>query len=266
MRCRRSYLGILGSIVAVVVLTGCTTTPAPAAPPDPAPTAAPTQPRTPPDVAAVAAARLATELSLERFTDVIGREPEITRAAGRYEEALWIDSTWAVQAVVGPSAEVQGYSVTTRDPQFLPPVQPLGDSPLGVTPLDEFSGFDRADLGMGLGPTPGGSWYYSEALTPSGATREHSIVLTASDGSEVGVTEATPDIAGRLTLQFDALTSRAHGPLLEFALEPRVPDDRHRLIPTTYSVLGPTLTVDDLPDTFRFGPTVDDVRAVLGPN
>jgi hypothetical protein len=266
MRCGGSYLGVLGSIVAVVFLTGCTTTPAPAPAPTAAPSAAPTQRQTPPDVAAVAAARLATGLALKRFTDVVGREPEITRAAGRYEEALWIDSTWAVQALVGPSAEVQGYSVTTRDPQFLPPVQPLGDSSLGVTPLDEFSGFDRADLGMGLGLTPGGSWYYSEALTPSGATDEHSIVLTASDASDVGVTEATPDIAGRLTLQFDALTSEAHGPLLEFALEPRVSDDRHHMIPTTYSVLGPALTADDLPDTFRFGPTVDDVRAVLGPN
>jgi hypothetical protein len=248
------HLRLFGSMVAVLIIaTGCTPTPAP------------TAEQTPSDAATAAAGRLATGLSLDHFIDIIGRKPEITRAAGRYEEALWIDRTWAVQAVVGPSAEVQGYSVTTRDLQFRPPVQPLGDSPLGVTPLDGFSGFDRADLGMGLGDTADGSWYYSEALTPSGATDERSIVLTASDGSEVGVTDATPDIAGRLTLQFDALTSAEHGPLLEFALEPRVPDDRHRIIPTTFSVLGPALTIDDLPETFRFGPTIDDVLAVVGP-
>jgi hypothetical protein len=254
MKCYGLRVGLLGPIVAVlVVTTGCI--------PPPAPTAE----QTPPDAATATAARLATGVSLDHFIDVVGRKPEITRAAGSYEEALWIDRTWAVQAIVGPSAEVQGYSLTTRDPQFRPPVQPLGDSPLGVTPLDEYHGFDQADLGMGLGATTRGSWYYSEALSPSGATAERSIVLTASDGSEVGVTEATPDIAGRLTLQFDALTSQAHGPLLEFALEPRVPDDRYRIIPTTYSVLGPTLMIDDLPDTFRFGPTIDDVLAVVGP-
>jgi hypothetical protein len=236
-------------VVAVLVgLTGCTSM----------------AERTPPDAAA-ASEHLATGLSLDRFVDLIGREPEITRAAGRYEEALWIDRTWAVQAVVGPAAEVQGYSVTTRDPRFRPPVHQLGGSPLGATPLDGFSGFDAPDLGMGLGATPRGEWYYSEALSPSGATDERTLVLTASDGSEIGVTDATPEIAGRLTLQFDALTSAQHGPLLEFALEPRVADDRPRIIPTTYSVLGPTLTVDDLPDTFRFGPTIDDVVAVVGP-
>lgn len=244
-------LRLVGLLVAVLVVgTGCTPTPTP----------------TPSDAATAATARLATGVSLDHFIDIIGRKPEITRAAGRFEEALWIDRIWAVQAIVGPSAEVQGYSVTTRDPQFQPPVQPLGDTPLGVTPLDGFSGFDPADFGMGLGATTRGHWYYSEALAPSGATDERSIVLTASDGSQVGVTDATPDIAGRLTLQFDALTSAEHGPLLEFALEPRVPDDRHRLIPTTYSVLGPTLTIDDLPDTFRFGPTIDDVLAVVGPS
>ncbi len=248
------YFRLCGSIVAaLVIVTGCT------------PIAAPTVEQTPSDAATAAVARLATGLSLDHFIDIIGRKPEITRAAGRYEEALWIDRTWAVQAVVGSAAEVQGYSVTTRDPQFRPPVQPLGDSPLGGTPLAGLNGFDRADLGMGLGGTATGSWYYSEALTPSGATDERSIVLTASDGSEVGVTDATPDIAGRLTLQFDALTSEGRGPLLEFALEPRVPDDRHRIVPTTFSVLGPVLTIDDLPQTFRFGPTIDDVLAVIGP-
>lgn len=45
----------------------------------------------------------------------------------------------------------------------------------------------------------------------------------------------------------------------------RVPDDRNRIIPTTYSVLGPAMRIDDLPDTFRFGPTIDDVLAVVGP-
>jgi hypothetical protein len=253
MKCQGLRVGLLGSIVAVlVVTTGCV--------PPPAPTAE----QTPPDAATVTASRLATGVSLDRFIDLIGRKPAITRAAGSYKEALWIDRTWAVQAIVGPSSEVQGYSVTTRDPKFRPPVQPLGDSPLGVTPLDEYS-FDQADLGMGLGATTHGSWYYSEALSPSGATDERSIVLTASDGSQVGVTEATPDVAERLTLQFDALTSQAHGPLLEFALVPRGPDDRHRIIPTTYSVLGPALMIDDLPETFRFGPTINDVLAVVGP-
>jgi hypothetical protein len=36
------------------------------------------------------------------------------------------------------------------------------------------------------------------------------------------------------------------------------------MIQTTHSVLGPALTMDDLPETFRFSPTIDDVLAVIG--
>jgi hypothetical protein len=247
----RWYVTFLGSIVAVLAIaTGCTTPPAPTAGQSPA------------DAATVAEARLATGLSRDYFLDIIGRKPEITRAAGNYEEALWIDRTWAVQAIIGPYGEVQGYSVTTRDPQFQPLVEQLGDLPLGVTSLDGF-GLSPAFLGDGVGRTAGPNWFYTAASPPAGVTNERSLVLTASDGSDVGVT-TTLEVVDRLTEQFDASTSTKHGPLYERTHEISTPDDRNQIIPTTYSVIGPTLTIDDLPGNFRFGPTFDDVIAVVG--
>lgn len=68
MECHGLRVGLLGSIVAVlVVTTGYVSPPArrPASRPHPTP-------------ATTTASRLATGVSLDRFIDLIGRKPEIT--------------------------------------------------------------------------------------------------------------------------------------------------------------------------------------------
>lgn len=218
------------------------------------------------DAAARAVSGLATGLSLDRFVEVIGRRPEITRATGPFEEALWINDVYAVQAVIGPFGEVRGYSVTTRSARFTPPVDALGGGALGVTALSRFVPFaDPAPLADGVGITAHGMWWYSEALPASGATNERAIVLTTSDASEVGVTDTTPDVADQLALPQGepSQTVPRHGPLSAVASGSRLASARGQLIPTTYSIIGPRLTLEQLPEDFRFGPTHDDVLAVL---
>jgi hypothetical protein len=232
--------------VTAVALTACTG-PAPAAPPDPA------------AAAAQVAGRLAPGVSLDRFVDVIGRKPEITRAAGAFEEALWIDEVWAVQAIVGPYGEVQGFSMTTRSDRFHPAIAELSGAVLGTTPLDGVHGFAAAaPLVDGIGVTNHGAWWYSEALPPSGVTGERTIVLTVSDASAVGV---GTDTSNTVELLVNDLPGPAGGPL-----RPTPPNRsataRHALVPTTVTLLGPRISADELPADFRFGPSVEDVLAV----
>lgn len=254
-RRRLLYLALVGIVVAGLVLAGLARTRHDTADPER-------------DAAAQAVSHLATGLSLDRFVELIGRRPEITRAAGPFEEALWINDVYAVQAIVGPFGEVQGYSVTTRSARFTPPVDAFGGGTLGVTPLNRFGPFaDPAPLADGPGVTAHGMWWYSEAWPAVGASNFRAIVLSAGDASQVGVTEATPDAVNQLATPRGGpgQTAERHGPLVEVAPDPKLAAARGQVVPTTYSIIGPRLTLDQLPEEFRFGPTSDDVSAVLPP-
>lgn len=252
-RRRLLYLALVGIVIAGLVLAGLARTRHDTA-------------DTERDAAARAVSRLATGLSLDRFVELIGRRPEITRAAGPFEEALWINDVYAVQAIVGPFAEVQGYSVTTRSARFTPPVEALGGGALGATPLNRLCPF-AAPLADGIGMTNHGVWWYSEAWPAAGASNYRAIVLSASDASQVGVNETTPDLVDQLAIQHrePGQTPERHGPLVAVTTDPKLATARGQVIPTTYSIIGPRLTLDQLPEDFRFGPTSDDVWAVLPP-
>jgi hypothetical protein len=240
-------LRIALAALAAGALTAC------AAPP-------PTGPPDPLTAAQQAVGRLAPGVSMDRFADVIGRPPEITRAAGAYEEALWIDDVWAVQAIVGPYREVQGYSITTRSDRFHPSIRALSNAVLGAVPLDGMPSFDHpAELVGGAGVGVHGAWWYSEAIMPAGVTAYRTVVLTASDGSQAGVDGSVVNTVATLVNDLSGPTS---GPLQ--ATPPNLSATaRHGIVPTTFTLLAPKLAVDRLPADFRFGPSAEDVLAVF---
>lgn len=216
------------------------------------------QAQQPEDAAGQVVSRLATGITLDRYTDILGRRPDISRPAGSFREVVWVNDVYAVQAVVG-DAGVLGYSVTTRSDRFQPTMDLLGTARLGVTPIAEAFGptGDTVLVSSG-GPTPRGVWWYSEAIPASGATNDRAIVLTASDaGAHLA---AAPAIDQGLTARPDPATQV--GPFSATAVDDPQVAFLRSLVPSTYTVVGPQLSLDQLPDGFRFGPTWEDLQAV----
>lgn len=221
-------------------------------------------PSTPPalsseDAAVRVVARLATRITLDRYIDILGRRPDISRPAGPFREVLWVNDVYAVQAVVG-DAGVLGYSVTTRSERFRPPIDILGSALLGSTPIAEALGPDSTTaLISSGGPTPRGVWWYSEALPASGATNDRAVVLTTSDAGAHNPDEPTVDQLG-VTAVPDPDTQR--GPFFSISTDDPQLTIMRSTPASTYSIIGPMMSLDELPPEFRFGPTLDDIQAV----
>lgn len=211
------------------------------------------------DEAARVVDRLATGITLDRYIDILGRRPDVSRPAGSFREVLWVNDVYAVQAVIG-DAGVLGYSVTTRSDRFRPPIDILGSAQLGTTPIGEAFGLtSTTTLVSSLEPTAGGVFWYSEALQTSGGTSDRAIVLTVSDAGFYGSESPVVDLIGLTT---DPDPNAGLGPFSTVHVgDPRVSGIRG-LVASTYSIIGPTLSLGELPLDFRFGPTVDDIEAV----
>jgi hypothetical protein len=213
----------------------------------------------PEEAAGQVVSRLATGVTLDRFVGILGRSPDISRPAGPFREAIWVNDVYAVQAVVG-DAGVLGYSVTTRSDRFRPPVDVLDSARLGSTPIAEAVGPTwETTLASSGGLTPRGVWWYSEAIPASGASDDRAIVLTASDA---GAPAADVPTTGELGLPATPDPNTQVGPFHEFLVDDPQVAFMRGMVPSTYSIIGPELTLDQLPADFRFGPTWDDIHAV----
>jgi hypothetical protein len=241
----RSMVGHL-VIVSCLLVASCA---GPSTPPAPSPE----------DEAGRVVARLATGITLDRYIDMLGRRPDISRPAGSYREVVWVNEVYAVQAIVGDGS-VLGYSVTTRSERFRPPIDVLGSAHLGSTPIGEaFGPSSTTALVSSGGPTARGVWWYSEALPASGATNDRAVVLTTSDAGLHNPDEPTLDQLG-VTAVPDPDTQR--GPFFGISTDDPQLTLMRSMPASTYSIIGPTMPLDELPPEFRFGPTWDDIQAV----
>ena len=197
--------------------------------------------------------------SLSFYNRVLLGEPQITRPLGQFTEKVWITDRFAVQAVVRDD-EVLGYSITTRSADFHPTMKVtavrLGQTHFQETPRSGVS------VLVGLINTVSGNWWYSEAVPPGGATHFITYVFTASWAGVGELGNLTPNDMARLAAPAMKNCHPA-GPLCGpvDTTASGISQIRSALAISTCSVLGPDLTLEQLPVGFQFGLTrADDDR------
>ncbi len=112
-----------------------------------------------------------------------------------------------------------------------------------------------------------GVWFYSEAIPPYGVTGYRTLVLTASDVSQLGVGDGTTDAVAALSVLPGEPTGSVQekGPFTVVGGDPRLDPHRAKIVPTTFTTIDEKLALEQLPADFRFGPTAEDVAAVHPP-
>jgi len=220
-------------------------------------------------IAAKALTQLSSGVSLGRYQELLGASPAILRPVGRFREAIWVTDLYAVQAILGPVDQVLGYSATTRSARFQPPLERFENHQLGATRFidvtDQLAGDGDTTLVHSISALRG-VWWYSEVIPASGATNEDTIALTSSDASDIdpGLDTGELPIIDAAGLPGGPSEPVAFGPLVSVRIDdPSVSKIRSRLVITTYSVLGPELSLEQLPVEFRFGATRADIESVI---
>lgn len=208
-------------------------------------------------------AKLAPGATVQNFRETLGSEPTIKRAVTkRWDELLWMREKYAVQAIASKDGSAEGYSVTTHSLDFHPTI-PDGPHKLGESTFQQ----ELGDLASEVNTfTPAGADYqYSEAVEGSMASHGKTYVMTDSlagrggGGDRQGL--ALANVANSTTGGEDCSSGWCPYKARD---RPDIARLRRKAVVTTFTILGPRLTLQDLPEFFRFGPTLTDEDMVPG--